>query len=150
MLGELVRAVLERALESELTAHLGYEKGGRGGAGGGNARNGNIAKTVQTPFPGRCLLVLLVLLVPPGGGSLPPAAVAGPAECGDVLRGGRDPEGGPVPGRHEQPAHCRPRVAGRQEDSGDPLEQQLQRPSPEPAPGGGQRRRGRRRQPGGA
>jgi hypothetical protein len=23
--------VLERALESELTAHLGYEKGGRGG-----------------------------------------------------------------------------------------------------------------------
>jgi putative transposase len=47
MLGELVRAVLERALEAELTAHLGYEKGGRGGA-GGNARNGNIAKTVQT------------------------------------------------------------------------------------------------------
>src|SRR6202167_1663265 len=47
MLGELVRAVLERALESELTAHLGYEKGGRGDA-GGNARNGNIAKTVQT------------------------------------------------------------------------------------------------------
>jgi putative transposase len=47
MLGELVRAVLERALESELTAHLGYGRGGRGGA-GGNARNGNIAKTVQT------------------------------------------------------------------------------------------------------
>jgi hypothetical protein len=48
MLGELVRAVLERALESELTAHLGYEKGERAAAGGGNARNGNIAKTVQT------------------------------------------------------------------------------------------------------
>jgi putative transposase len=47
MLGELVRAVLERALEAELTAHLGYEKGGRDGA-GGNARNGAIAKTVQT------------------------------------------------------------------------------------------------------
>ena len=47
MLGELVRAVLERALESELTAHLGYDRGGRAGA-GGNARNGNIAKTVQT------------------------------------------------------------------------------------------------------
>jgi putative transposase len=44
MLGELVRAVLERALESELTAHLGYDRGGRAGA----ARNGNIAKTVQT------------------------------------------------------------------------------------------------------
>ena len=47
MLGELVRAVLERALESELTAHLGYDRGGRGGA-GGNARNGAIGKTVQT------------------------------------------------------------------------------------------------------
>jgi len=47
MLGELIRAVLERALEAELTAHLGYERGGRGGQ-GGNARNGTIAKTVQT------------------------------------------------------------------------------------------------------
>lgn len=46
MLGELIRAVLERALEAELTAHLGYAKGERGGA--GNARNGTIAKTVQT------------------------------------------------------------------------------------------------------
>jgi hypothetical protein len=26
VLGEFIRAVLERALESELTAHLGYEK----------------------------------------------------------------------------------------------------------------------------
>ena len=32
MLGELVRAVLERALEAELTAHLGYGKSERGGA----------------------------------------------------------------------------------------------------------------------
>jgi transposase-like protein len=46
MLGELVKAVLERALESELTAHLGYDRHERGGA--GNARNGAIAKTVQT------------------------------------------------------------------------------------------------------
>jgi putative transposase len=46
MLGELVRAVLERALESELTAHLGYERHEQGGR--GNARNGTIAKTVQT------------------------------------------------------------------------------------------------------
>ena len=34
MLGELIRAVLERALESELTAHLGYERHERGGSGG--------------------------------------------------------------------------------------------------------------------
>ena len=50
MLGELVKAVLERALEAELTAHLGYDKGERAGRGGGasNYRNGTIAKTVQT------------------------------------------------------------------------------------------------------
>jgi transposase-like protein len=48
LLGELVRVVLERALEGELTAHLGYEKSGRGGGAGGNARNGSIFKTVQT------------------------------------------------------------------------------------------------------
>src|SRR6266704_3004212 len=50
MLGELVRAVLERALEAELTAHLGYERNDRAGRGDGlgNYRNGSIAKTVQT------------------------------------------------------------------------------------------------------
>src|SRR5579859_4467885 len=49
MLGELVRAVLERALEAELTAHLGYEHSDRAGRGGPpNYRNGRIAKTVQT------------------------------------------------------------------------------------------------------
>ena len=47
LLGELVKAVLERALEGELTAHLGYGKSERGGA-GGNARNGTIARTVQS------------------------------------------------------------------------------------------------------
>jgi transposase-like protein len=50
MPGELVRAVLERALEAELTAHPGYERNDRAGRGGGagNYRNGRIAKTVQT------------------------------------------------------------------------------------------------------
>src|SRR2546425_305823 len=48
MLGELVKAVLERALEAELTAHLGYERNERAGRGGGpaNYRNGTIDKTV--------------------------------------------------------------------------------------------------------
>jgi transposase-like protein len=46
MLGELVAAVLERALQGELAAHLGYGRHER--AASGNARNGTIAKTVQT------------------------------------------------------------------------------------------------------
>jgi len=48
LLGELVKAVLERALEGEMAAHLGYGKSERGGGAGGNARNGTIFKTVQT------------------------------------------------------------------------------------------------------
>lgn len=48
MLGELVKAVLERALEAELTAHLGYEPHAPAGHNSGNSRNGSIAKTVQT------------------------------------------------------------------------------------------------------
>jgi transposase-like protein len=47
LLGELVKAVLERALEAELTAHLGYARHERAG-GAGNSRNGTIRKTVQT------------------------------------------------------------------------------------------------------
>nr|WP_171074638.1 transposase [Nonomuraea basaltis] len=49
MLGDLVKVVLERALEAELTAHLGYTRHEQGaGAAVGNARNGKIGKTVQT------------------------------------------------------------------------------------------------------
>src|SRR5437016_1421740 len=48
MLGELVKAVLERALHAELTAHLGYEKRDPAGHNSGNSRNGAISKKVQT------------------------------------------------------------------------------------------------------
>ena len=48
MLGELVAALLERALQAELAAHLGYGKHETAGRGSGNSRNGYIAKTVQT------------------------------------------------------------------------------------------------------
>jgi putative transposase len=48
MLGELVKAVLERALGAELTAHLGYEPRERAGHNSGNSRNGTISKNVQT------------------------------------------------------------------------------------------------------
>ena len=44
MLGELVKAVLERALEAELTAHLGYDRHDPAGRGTGNSRNGAIGK----------------------------------------------------------------------------------------------------------
>jgi transposase-like protein len=49
MLGDLVKAVLERALEAELTAHLGYGKHDVVGNNSGNSRNGmGKDKTVQT------------------------------------------------------------------------------------------------------
>ncbi len=48
MLGELVAAVLERALAAELTAHLGYDKHDQAGHHSGNSRNGVKVKTVQT------------------------------------------------------------------------------------------------------
>ena len=45
-LPELVKAVLERGMDAELTGHLGYERGDRAGRGSGNSRNGTTAKTV--------------------------------------------------------------------------------------------------------
>lgn len=40
--------MLERALEAELTAHLGYERHDTAGHNSGNSRNGAIGKKVQT------------------------------------------------------------------------------------------------------
>jgi putative transposase len=48
MLGDLIKAVLERALEAELSAHLGYGKHDPAGNNSGNSRNGVIRKTVQS------------------------------------------------------------------------------------------------------
>src|SRR6476620_12705181 len=45
-LPELVKAVLERGLDAELTSHLRYERGERSSGGVGNARNGTSPKTV--------------------------------------------------------------------------------------------------------
>lgn len=45
-LPELVKAVLERGMDAELTSHLGYERGDRSGHGSGNSRNGSTPKTV--------------------------------------------------------------------------------------------------------
>ncbi|GAA2780435.1 IS256 family transposase [Kitasatospora paracochleata] len=48
LLTEITRAVLERALEAEMTQHLGYEKHDPAGRGSGNSRNGTSPKTVLT------------------------------------------------------------------------------------------------------
>ena len=47
-LPEMVKAVLERGLQAELTEHLGYEKGDPAGRGSPNSRNGTTPKTVAT------------------------------------------------------------------------------------------------------
>lgn len=48
LLPELVKAVLERGLQAELTEHLGYEKGDPAGRGSPNSRNGVTGKTLLT------------------------------------------------------------------------------------------------------
>lgn len=50
LLKELTKALLERALEAELTDHLGYEKHAPVATKGGNARNGKSAKTIKGEF----------------------------------------------------------------------------------------------------
>ena len=47
-LPEMIKAVLERGLAAEQTAHLGYEKGDPGGRGTPNSRNGSSPKTLHT------------------------------------------------------------------------------------------------------
>jgi putative transposase len=48
LLAELTRRLVERALEVELTEHLGYEPHAEPPGGAGNARNGTTPKTLQT------------------------------------------------------------------------------------------------------
>jgi putative transposase len=48
LLGQLTRRLLERALEAEITEHLGYPAGQAPPGGAGNARNGRPPKTVIT------------------------------------------------------------------------------------------------------
>ncbi len=48
VLAHLTRRLLNRALESELTAHLGHEAGRAPAGGSGNSRNGQPLKTVVT------------------------------------------------------------------------------------------------------
>jgi transposase-like protein len=52
LLSQVTKAVLERALEEELTEHLGYEKHDPAGRGSGNSRNGTTGKTLLTEVGG--------------------------------------------------------------------------------------------------
>jgi putative transposase len=48
LLKRLTGALVERAIDAELTDHLGYEKHAVGGRGTGNSRNGTTPKTLKT------------------------------------------------------------------------------------------------------
>ena len=48
LLEDLTKQVYERALEGELTAHLGYEKHAPEGRNRGNSRNGRSTKRLKT------------------------------------------------------------------------------------------------------
>jgi len=48
LLSEMTKAVIERALKTELTVDLGYDPGDPAGRGSGNSRNGSYPKTVLT------------------------------------------------------------------------------------------------------
>lgn len=50
LLKQLTKAVLERAMQAELTAHLGYEKHDPAGHHSGNSRNGKTKKTLKGDF----------------------------------------------------------------------------------------------------
>jgi len=50
LLKQLTKALFERALQAEMTVHLGHEKNGAIASQGGNARNGKSAKTIKGDF----------------------------------------------------------------------------------------------------
>ena len=50
LLKQLTKAVLERALQAEMTDHLGYEKHDPAGHNSGNSRNGVTTKTLKGDF----------------------------------------------------------------------------------------------------
>src|SRR3954454_3657458 len=50
LLKQLTKALVERAMEAELTTHLGYEKHDPAGCGSGNSRNGQSRKKLKGEF----------------------------------------------------------------------------------------------------
>src|SRR5437763_12343869 len=50
LLKQLTKALLERAMQAEMTDHLGYEKHDPAGHNSGNSRNGATTKTLKGEF----------------------------------------------------------------------------------------------------
>src|SRR5471030_687073 len=50
LLKQLTKALLERAMQAEMTEHLGYEKHDPAGNNSGNSRNGATSKTLKGDF----------------------------------------------------------------------------------------------------
>ena len=50
LLKQLTKALVERALQAELTTHLGYEKHDPEGQNSGNSRNGSSSKRLKGDF----------------------------------------------------------------------------------------------------
>src|SRR5436309_2874315 len=50
LLKQLTKALLERAMQAEMTEHLGYEKHDPAGHNSGNSRNGATTKTLKGDF----------------------------------------------------------------------------------------------------
>lgn len=50
LLKQLTKRLLERAMQAELTEHLGYEKHSPQGKNSGNSRNGGYKKTIKGEF----------------------------------------------------------------------------------------------------
>jgi putative transposase len=50
LLKQVTKALIERAMQTELTHHLGYEKHHSSGRGSGNPRSGSSKKTLQDEF----------------------------------------------------------------------------------------------------
>jgi putative transposase len=50
LLKQLTKAIIERAMKTEMTAHLGYEKHDPAGQKSGNSRNGKSKKTIKGEF----------------------------------------------------------------------------------------------------
>src|SRR5699024_7692063 len=109
LLSVVTKQVLDRALDTELTEHLGYDKNDPAGRGSGNSRNGTSPKTVPTDIGPVEVAVPQVR-----AGVCQPAAALPPAAWGQVAsrRGVRHRWSAAVPVAGRRSARHRPGHSG--------------------------------------